>query len=69
MVVAEKERLKILRVKADLTQEELAAKAGVTSRTINAYEVDVNNMRKARYETIEKIATALNTQVDNIFLG
>lgn len=69
MVIAEKERLKILRVKADLTQEELAEKAGVTSRTINAYEVDVNNMRKARYETIEKIATALNTQVDNIFLG
>lgn len=69
MVVAEKERLKILRVKADLTQEELATKAGVTSRTINAYEVDVNNMRKAKYETLEKIAKALGVEVDNIFLG
>ncbi len=69
MVVADKERLKILRVKADLTQEELAEKAGVTSRTINAYEVDVNNIRKARYETLEKIANALGVQVDNIFLG
>lgn len=69
MVVAEKERLKVLRVKADLTQEELAGKAGVTSRTINAYEVDVNNMRKAKYETLEMIAKALGVQVDNIFLG
>ncbi len=69
MAVAEKERLKVLRVKADLTQEELADKAGVTSRTINAYEVDVNSMRRARYETLEKIAVALGVQVDNIFLG
>ncbi|MEY8443321.1 helix-turn-helix transcriptional regulator [Lactococcus ileimucosae] len=51
-----------------LSQEELAAKTGLTAKTINTYEKDVNNLRKARYENIEKIAKTLKVTVDDIFL-
>lgn len=69
MVETVKEKLKILRVKADLSQVELADKVGMTARTIGLYEADVNNLRKAEYETIDKLAKALNVSVDDIFLG
>ena len=64
-----KEKLKVLRVKADLSQEELAQKAGLTSRSIGMYEADVNNLRKAKYETIAVLADALGVTVNDIFLG
>lgn len=69
MQTATKEKLKIHRVRASLTQEQLAAKTGVTARTIGKYESCVNNLRKAEYETIEKLAHALGVNVDDIFLG
>lgn len=64
-----KEKLKVLRVKAELSQEELALKVGMTSRSIGLYEADVNNLRKARYETIAALADALGVTADDIFLG
>ncbi|PIC72396.1 helix-turn-helix transcriptional regulator [Sporosarcina sp. P17b] len=67
--MVEKEKLKVLRVKADLSQEELARKAGMTSRSIGLYEADVNNLRKARYETVATLAEALGVTVNDIFLG
>lgn len=51
-----------------LSQEELAAKTGLTPRTINNYEKDVNNLRKASYNNVEKIAKILKVTVDDIFL-
>lgn len=69
MNVATKEKLRVLRVKANMTQAELAEKVGSTSRSIGLYEADVNNLRKAEYRTIEKIAAALDVTVNNIFLG
>jgi transcriptional regulator with XRE-family HTH domain len=64
-----KEKLKVLRVKADFSQEELAKKSGVTARSIGYYEADVNNLRKAQYVILEKLAKALGVHVDDIFLG
>lgn len=69
MATVTKEKLKVLRVKADLTQEELAQKAGLTTRSIGFYEADVNNLRKAKYPTLENLAKALGVSVDDIFLG
>lgn len=65
----EKEKLRVLRVKAEMSQEELASVAGITSRSIGMYEADVNNLRKAKYETISSIAQALGVTVNDIFLG
>lgn len=51
-----------------LSQEELAKKTGLTPKTIGNYEKDVNNLRKASYDKVKKIAVALNVSVDDIFL-
>ncbi|MDD6559133.1 MAG: helix-turn-helix transcriptional regulator [Faecalibacterium prausnitzii] len=54
-----KERLKEKRLEAGLTQVELAGKAGVTTRTIQNYEL--GNRKPANMEVIQRIADALNT--------
>lgn len=52
----------------ELSQEELAQKAGVTARTIISYESDVRNLENAQYKTVKKIADTLDIKVSNIFL-
>lgn len=69
MATSTRERLKVLRVKAGLRQEDLATMTGISARTIGKYEACVNNFRKADYESIEKLANALGVSVDDIFLG
>ncbi|HLS61507.1 MAG TPA: helix-turn-helix transcriptional regulator [Virgibacillus sp.] len=69
MAVASKEKLRVLRAKANMTQTELADKVGRTPRSIGLYEADVNNLRKAEYRTIEKLARVLGVTVNDIFLG
>lgn len=69
METLQKDKLKVWRVRAGLNQKQLAQKAGVSERTIINYESDVNNLRKAEYRTIEKLADVLGIVVDNIFLG
>lgn len=64
-----KESLKVLRVKAGLTQVQLAKKIGVTPLTIRTYEKNVENFRKADYNTIENLAKELNVPVSKINLG
>ena len=54
-----KERLKEKRTEANLTQVELAEKAGVTARTIQNYEL--GSRKPSNMVTIQKIADALNT--------
>lgn len=61
--------LKQLRGLAEMSQEELAEKIGVTARTIGAYESNPDNLRKASYQKLRAIAEALDVSVDNIFLG
>lgn len=67
--VSTKEPLKIHRVRAGLTQEELGRKLNVSGSVISWYERDVNNLRKVKYERIEELARALGVTVDDIFLG
>ena len=52
-----KERLKEKRTEANLTQVELAEKAGVTARTIQNYEL--GSRKPSNMVTIQKIADAL----------
>lgn len=60
--------LKTLRRFRGMTQEELAKETGITSRTIMSYENDVKKLRRASYEKIKKLASALDVSVDDIFL-
>lgn len=60
--------LKQLRELRGMTQQQLAEKTGITARTLNIYESDINNLRKAKYETVKGLATNLGVSVDNIFL-
>ena len=57
-----KERLKEKRTEANLTQVELAEKAGVTARTIQNYEL--GSRKPSNMVTIQKIADALNTTTE-----
>ena len=57
-----KDRLKEKRLEAGLTQVELAGKAGVTTRTIQNYEL--GHRKPANMEVIQRIADALNTTTE-----
>ena len=59
-----KERLKEKRTEANLTQVELAEKAGVTARTIQNYEL--GSRKPSNMVTIQKIADALNTTTESV---
>ena len=52
-----------------LSQEEMAKKVNVSTRTIWSYENDINNLRNASYNTISLIANALGIRTGQIFLG
>ena len=69
MAVKTRETIKLLRARAEMSQEELASKVGLSARTIGKLEKDVNNLRKAKYETLQNMATVLGVEVDDIFLG
>lgn len=64
-----KKTLRQIRREKDVTQEELSTMTGITTRSITAYENDVQALRNASYEYLEKIAKALGVEVDDIFLG
>ena len=57
-----KERLKEKRTEANLTQVELAEKAGVTARTIQNYEL--GSRKPSNMVTMQRIADALNTTTE-----
>lgn len=61
--------LKQLRVLNDMSREELARVAQMHYNTILNYENSIEALRKASYETIENLASALKVSVDDIFLG
>lgn len=68
MLENKKLKLKHWRVLKEISREQLAEATQLTSRTIYNYETDVNNLRKASYETLLKLANALDISVDDIFL-
>ena len=57
-----KERLKEKRHEANLTQAELAKKAGVSTRTIQNYELGTR--KPYQIEVVQKIADALSTTTE-----
>lgn len=57
-----KDKLKEKRLKAGLTQVELAKKAGITSRTLQNYEL--GKCKPSNLETVQKIADALDTTTE-----
>ena len=57
-----KERLKEKRHEANLTQAELAKKAGVSTRTIQNYEL--GSRKPYQIEVVQKIADALSTTTE-----
>lgn len=59
-------RIRELREAMKMTQEELADKSGVSRGTISALEN--GSMRNTTSKTLLKLAQALNTSVDRIFL-
>lgn len=60
--MAYKERLKEKRKEAGLSQAELAARVGVTSRTIQNYELGTRKPQNV--EVVQKLADVLNTTTD-----
>ena len=64
-----KKTLRQLRREKDITQEELSRMTGITSRSITTYENNVQALRNASYNYLERLAEALNVNIDDIFLG
>lgn len=64
-----KKTLRQIRRERDMTQEQLSATTGITTRSITTYENDIKALRSAKYEFLEKMAKALGVRVDDIFLG
>ena len=58
--------LKLLRVKAELTQKELAELAAVPLRTIQQYEQRQKNINRAQAETLARIAKQLYCNIEDL---
>lgn len=54
-------RLKELRLARNLSQDEVAKRLGLHTKTISAYET---NVRAPKYEILKKLATLYNTSTD-----
>ncbi len=57
-------RLQLLRVEAEITQEELADEVGVTIESISNMERGIYG---PKFDNLEKIASALNIPVKELF--
>lgn len=53
----------------DMRVNELAAESGLTVKTINNYERDIDRLRGASYKNLEAIAKALGISVGDFFLS
>lgn len=67
--MTEKFTLKQIRNVKGVTQKQLAEVVGITERTVNNYENNVNALQNADYIIIYRIAKALDVRVSDIFLG
>lgn len=66
LIMSVGERIKQLRKKAELTQQQLADKVGITYIQIGRYETAKSNPSA---DVLQKIAGALNTTVDFLMSG
>ena len=67
--MTEKFTLKQIRNVKGVTQKQLAEVVGITERTMNNYENNVNALQNADYIIIYRIANALDVRFSDIFLG
>lgn len=58
-------KVKEYREKAEMTQEQLAEKSGVSRNTISSLETEANT--NVTFETMQKISNALNKKVATVF--
>lgn len=58
--------LKEVRESKGLSQAALAEKSGVSKKAICSYEQGWRNIRMASYDTLEKLANALETEIEDI---
>lgn len=58
-------KLKAYRIKRKMTQEELASKSGVSRTTIVL--IENGDAKVAKTDTLMKLATALNAEINDIF--
>lgn len=58
--------LREARLRLNMSAKELSELSGVNLRTIHAYEQGQISIRKASIDTLEKLATALRTNVNDI---
>lgn len=58
--------LKELRNEAGLSQSQLSEKSGVNLRMIQKYENQDRDIRKASGETLQKLATTLGCQMEDL---
>ncbi|MBU7561169.1 helix-turn-helix transcriptional regulator [Weissella cibaria] len=68
MAYTEKHTLGEWRRMKNISRVSLAAMSGTTERTIANYEESNDNLRKASYERIEALASALDLTIDNFDL-
>lgn len=59
-------KLKVMRVKRNLSQNDLASKAGVNRRTLQCYEAQTSNVDRANLETLCDLSLALNCGIEDI---
>lgn len=58
--------LKIARIKKGLRQKDLAKKLGMSPSTINRLEVGKQDIKQLKFESIERIANALDITVSEL---
>lgn len=58
------EKIKNARIKSGMTQAELANILGIPYQSISQWE---RGLRNPKYDTLQKIATALDTPIDSLF--
>ena len=65
------ERIRIIRLSCNATQEEFAEKLGITRSTLSVWEAEINNRRPGRkaYERLKSIATSVDICIDRLIDG
>lgn len=64
MNILKGDRLKELRLNYNWTQEDLARNSGVKIATIQKLEAGYNNIRKAQFDTLYKLARAFGVSIE-----
>ena len=61
-------KLKELRISKGLTQQQLSELSGVKISTLQKYENDVNDIKRARVDMLYKLSQALGTTIEQLII-